>query len=60
MIGLRECNNHHEDLPVPSPVVFLLENTALLHLVVELLIIDLGIVVSLQFGVKRLLLPSGQ
>jgi hypothetical protein len=35
------------DLPVPSPEVFLLEYTALLHLVVELLIIDLGIVVSL-------------
>jgi hypothetical protein len=36
------------DLPVPSPVVFLLEDTALLHFVVELLIIDLGIVVSLE------------
>jgi hypothetical protein len=35
------------DLPVPSPEVFLLEYTALLHLVIELLIIDLGIVVSL-------------
>jgi hypothetical protein len=35
------------DLPVPSPIVFLLEDTALFHLEVELLIIDLGIVVGL-------------
>ena len=47
MMSLKIFQIIIRDLPVPSPVVFLLEDTALFHLEVELLIIDFGIVVGL-------------